>query len=60
MVDLKASKKKLENSGRSVAGWARTKSIDPERMRKIFRGKVQIADKEIAALEADGLLVEKK
>jgi hypothetical protein len=60
-VDLQATKAKLISSGRTIAGWARTKGIDPEHMRGVFyeNGRAQITDEDIKALDEDGLLVKK-
>ncbi|GCF86447.1 hypothetical protein GSbR_30470 [Geobacter sp. SVR] len=55
---LEPTRRKLEGSGRNIAGWARSKGFDPERMRNVFRGRFQIKPEEEDALKADGLYVE--
>lgn len=57
-MNREATRQKLEGTGRTVAGWARSKGFDPERMRNVFRGRFQPRNEEIEALKADGLLVE--
>ncbi len=58
MVDVKATRQKLKESGRTIPGWARSKGMDPLRMATVFFGKTRIKPEEIEALREDDLLVE--
>lgn len=58
-MNIEATKQNIEATGRTIAGWARSKGLDPERMRNVLRGRYKkILPKEEKALRQDGLLVE--
>jgi gp16 family phage-associated protein len=59
-MDRQATKAKFEQTGRTAAGWARSRGFDPERIRSVLRGRFNATAEEVEALRADGLLVEEK
>lgn len=59
-MNLKGTKQKIADSGRTLQGWCRVHGFDGVKMMTRFAGKTKFSEEQIAALKADGLYVETK
>jgi len=60
MIDLEATKNRFKETGRDMAKWSRAHGFDPERIRSVLRGRFEVRDEELVALQEDGLYVEEQ
>lgn len=56
-IDLRATQARLKATGRTIAGWARSRGFDAATMPSRFQGRTRFTQEELNALEQDGLLV---
>jgi hypothetical protein len=56
-VDSVKTRERFNRTGRAITKYARVNGLDIPRLHHIISGNVVPTEKELAALEADGLLV---
>ncbi len=58
MINVAATRENFRTKGLTIPGWARAKGLDPAKLPTRFHNGAKFTAAEVAALKADGLLVE--